>query len=80
MANESCATCGNTYDKTFRVTTADGETFHFDSIECATHRIARTCDHCGCRILGHGMEASDRMYCCAHCAHEAGVTAVADRA
>jgi hypothetical protein len=38
------------------------------------------CEHCGCKIVGHGTEADGTFYCCAHCARESGVTAVADHA
>ena len=75
----TCDTCGNEYDKTFTIT-RDGETRTFDSFECAIHAIASTCAHCGCRILGHGVEAGGAMYCCAHCARESGVSGLADRA
>lgn len=39
------------------------------------------CDTCGndCRILGHGIEANQGIYCCAHCAREAGNPEVSDR-
>jgi hypothetical protein len=30
--------------------------------------LAPTCAHCQCRIVGHGVEANGRMYCCMHCA------------
>jgi len=76
----TCETCGNEYDKAFRVTAADGGEHTFDSFECAIGRLAPTCDHCRCRIIGHGVESAGRMFCCAHCAAETGVTAVADRA
>jgi hypothetical protein len=34
--------------------------------------MAPVCSPCGCRIIGHGVEADDgQMCCCAHCA-EAG--------
>jgi hypothetical protein len=76
-----CDVCGNDYDKAFSVTTSEGETYVFDSIECAIHKIAPECIHCGCRIIGHGIEAHDgRYFCCAHCAQHAGVEGVADRA
>ena len=76
-----CETCGNDYDKTFTVTLAGSEEAHvFDSFECAVHAVAPTCEHCGCRILGHGVEADGSMFCCAHCAEESGVGGVADRA
>jgi hypothetical protein len=43
--------------------------------------MAPTCEHCGCRVIGHGVEAGDgRIFCCAHCAQQSGVDAVADRA
>jgi hypothetical protein len=74
-----CDTCGNDYDKAFQVL-RDGETHTFDSFECAIHMLAPTCAHCGCRIIGHGVEARDAYYCCANCAHQSGVRGVADRA
>jgi hypothetical protein len=76
----TCTVCGNDYDKAFRVHAADGREYTFDSFECAIQELAPTCAHCGCRIIGHGVEADGRMFCCAHCAAEVGVTAVADRA
>jgi hypothetical protein len=75
----TCDMCGNEYDKAFQVVRGD-ETKTFDSFECAIHAMAPTCEHCGCRIMGHGVEAGGRMFCCAHCAKEEGVTDVADRA
>lgn len=75
-----CDVCGNEYDKTFEVLRA-GERHTFDSFECAIHALAPTCEHCGCRVIGHGVEAADgRIFCCAHCAQESGVGALADRA
>lgn len=74
----TCDTCGNEYDKTFTVTKGD-ETRTFDSFECAVALIAPECAHCGCRILGHGVEAGETIYCCAHCArHAAGDGAAAE--
>ena len=74
-----CEMCGNEYDKSFTVTTHDGKRHTFDSFECAIHMVAPTCDHCGCRIVGHGVESDGAIYCCAHCAHEAGVAELVDR-
>jgi nitrite reductase/ring-hydroxylating ferredoxin subunit len=74
-----CETCGNEYDKAFTVTLG-GETHTFDSFEWAIHRLAPQCAHCECRILGHGVEAGDQIYCCAHCASHAGETGPRDRA
>jgi hypothetical protein len=73
-----CEVCGNEYDKAFDVT-RDGETHTFDSFECAIHALAPTCDHCGIRIIGHGIEAGGAMYCCAHCAEASGVAGARDR-
>jgi hypothetical protein len=68
-----CETCGNDYDKPFQVSNV-GRTHTFDSFECAIQSLAPTWEHCGCRILGHGVEANGSMYCCAHCANQKGVT------
>ncbi|MEK6272738.1 MAG: hypothetical protein AABM42_08845 [Actinomycetota bacterium] len=75
----TCDVCGNEYDKAFQIM-RDGETWTFDSFECAIHAIAPTCEHCGCRVIGHGLEANGKIFCCAHCAQEQGVTELADRA
>jgi hypothetical protein len=74
-----CEVCGNEYDKTIEITKA-GESHIFDSFECAIHALAPECEHCGCRIIGHGVEVDGAFYCCAHCAHEVGAMAVRDRA
>ena len=73
-----CETCGNFYDKSFTVTVGK-EAHVFDSFECAIHMLAPECAHCGCKIVGHGVEARGDMFCCAHCAHENGVKEVVDR-
>ncbi len=75
----ACDVCGNDYDKAFEVR-ARGRTFTFDCFECAIHALAPACEHCGCKVIGHGVEADGRFYCCAHCAREAGVRDLADRA
>jgi hypothetical protein len=74
-----CEVCGNDYDKAFDVTKA-GETHTFDSFECAIEALAPRCAHCSCRIIGHGVESGDSIFCCAHCASEEGVGGLADRA
>ena len=74
-----CEVCGNDYDKSFQIMMG-GRSHTFDSFECAIHALAPKCDHCGCRVIGHGVEADGRFFCCAHCAVEAGVVGVADRA
>lgn len=75
----TCDVCGNEYDKTFTVTQGE-RTGTFDSFECAAHAMAPTCPHCGVRILGHGVEADQQIFCCAHCARHAGEHGVTDRA
>jgi hypothetical protein len=74
-----CDVCHNEYDRTFEVV-LDGSRLLFDSFECAIHRLAPVCSHCGCRILGHGMEAAGKMFCCAHCASASGLPDMRDRA
>jgi hypothetical protein len=74
-----CEVCGNDYDKSFEVRLG-GDTHVFDSFECAIHALAPTCEHCGCRIIGHGVESDGRMFCCAHCAEQSGFTGLRDRA
>jgi Rieske Fe-S protein len=73
-----CDVCGNDYDKAFTVIQGDRRGT-FDSFECAIHGFAPTCDHCGCRVIGHGAEADGRIFCCAHCAKHAGVRGLDDR-
>ena len=64
-----CEICGNDYAKSFEIVMA--ETTHvFDSFECAIHALAPSCDHCGCRIIGHGVEGTAAIYCCSHCARQ----------
>jgi hypothetical protein len=76
----TCEVCGNDYDKAIEVAVAGGDSHVFDSFECAIHALAPQCAHCGCKVIGHGVEADGSFYCCAHCARESGVTDVADRA
>jgi hypothetical protein len=73
-----CNVCGNDYDKSFTVTSA-GKTLTFDSFECAIHALAPVCAHCKCKIVGHGVESNDAIYCCAHCARHDGVKGISDR-
>ena len=75
----ACDVCGNDYDKAFTVTMAD-RTQAFDSFECAIHALAPTCGHCGCKVIGHGVEEGGKIYCCANCARQAGAKQVRDRA
>ncbi len=73
-----CEVCGNDYDKAMEIT-REGRTRVFDSFECAIHALAPQCAHCGCRIVGHGVESGGNTYCCAHCAGGEGVEGVRDR-
>jgi hypothetical protein len=73
-----CEVCGNDYDKSFEVITA-GSRHIFDSYECAIHKLAPVCEHCGCKIIGHGVEAEGVFYCCANCARLSGKSQARDR-
>jgi hypothetical protein len=74
-----CERCGNDYDKAFRVEIG-GKSHTFDSFECAIAVCAPQCAHCGTHIIGHGVEADGRMFCCQSCAHAEGVIGIHDRA
>jgi len=74
-----CEVCGNDYDKSFTITSG-GKQHVFDSFECAIHAMAPKCAHCACSVIGHGVENTDAVYCCANCARQSGVKNVADRA
>ncbi len=74
-----CETCGNDYDKAFTVV-MKGVSHVFDSFECAIQGVAPKCDQCECRIIGHGVEADGRIFCCVHCAQRGGETELRDRA
>ena len=73
-----CDHCGNEYDKTFEIR-YDGKTHIFDSFECAIHAMAPECDRCGGKIIGHGVEAGNTIFCCANCARESGEGGLRDR-
>jgi nitrite reductase/ring-hydroxylating ferredoxin subunit len=78
IAMARCEVCGNEYDKSFEVVSG-GEEHTFDSFECAIHALAARCEHCGCAIIGHGVEGDGRIFCCAHCAEVSGVSGIVDR-
>lgn len=73
-----CEVCGNDYDKAFEIRQG-GERHVFDCFECAIHRLAPVCGHCGVRVIGHGVELSGRVFCCASCANKEGVGGFVDR-
>ncbi len=72
-----CEQCGNDYDNAF-VVTINGKSHTFDSFECAINKLAPTCEKCSNHVIGHGIEAGGHIYCCAHCAHLAGVSDAVD--
>jgi len=74
----TCDVCGNDYDKSFEVVLA-GQQHTFDSFECAIHALAPTCAHCGCKVVGHGVEQDGTIFCCAHCAEAENVHGLTDR-
>ena len=73
-----CEVCGNDYDKSFEVIAA-GFRHTFDSFECAIQKMAPICEHCGNRIIGHGIEAKGKFFCCASCARLSGESGARDR-
>ena len=74
-----CEVCGNDYALAFTVETQDGARHVFDCFECAIHRMAPICEHCRVQIVGHGVEADGRFYCCAHCARAEGREGIVDK-
>jgi hypothetical protein len=67
-----CDVCGNDYARPM-VIRVEERMGTFDSFECAIHAMAPTCAHCGCRVVGHGVESGVSIYCCASCARHADV-------
>jgi hypothetical protein len=78
MTEATCKVCGNRYDKPIEVRAGDG-TGLYDCFECAIHDLAPSCENCGVKIIGHGVEAGGTMYCGAHCAGRQGVDELRDR-
>ena len=69
MAMAKCDTCGNEYDRTFTVV-MNARNYVFDCFECAIQKLAPTCGHCGCRVIGHGVDHDGEVYCCDSCVRE----------
>ncbi len=61
-----CEVCGLATRSPIRVI-ANGATHTFDSYQCAIHRLAAECEHCGCRILGRSLESEGRHFCSSEC-------------
>src|SRR3954451_1909027 len=74
----TCEVCGNDYDKAMEIT-RDGESHVFDSFECAIHALAPACDHCGCKVIGHGVEAGGGFFFWAAWASHAGAEGAGHR-
>lgn len=74
---QKCDNCGNDYANAFQVV-MDGEKYVFDSFECAINALAPHCSHCQTRVIGHGVEIGERIFCCARCARSAGVEGLTD--
>jgi hypothetical protein len=75
----TCDVCGNDYDAAFTVDVPGRGSGTFDSFECAIHALAPACEHCGIKIIGHGLQAGGAIYCCGHCAQQGGATGLVDR-
>ena len=73
----ACEVCGNDYYMSFEIH-AQGAVHTFDSLECAAHRMAPICEHCRCRVLGHGVESDGKFFCSAHCSTAAGFKGIVD--
>ncbi|MCM2323155.1 MAG: hypothetical protein NDJ90_07810 [Oligoflexia bacterium] len=73
-----CECCGNEYDKTMRIE-VNGRQHDFDCFECAIHKLAPVCEHCGAPVIGHGVETESMIFCSAHCSRAAGKTGLRDR-
>ena len=56
-----CDVCGNHYDKTMEIRLR-GKTGTYDCFECAIYALAPSCAHCGCRVIGHGVEAKGKIF------------------
>ena len=64
-----CEVCGNEYGQCMEIRLY-GENHTFDCFECAIHALAPHCVHCGCQVIGHGVETNGLLYCSTHCARQ----------
>lgn len=75
----TCEVCGNHYDNLIEIKMSPESPSHkFDSFECAIHHLAPRCDACGVRVMGHGVEVSQTIFCSAHCARLKGFSHLID--
>lgn len=72
-----CEVCENNYEHTFTVIYR-GRHHVFDSFECAIHALAPRCAGCDCRVIGHGVQHEDFIYCSGQCARRKGVKGLVD--
>jgi hypothetical protein len=75
----TCATCGNSYERCLQIT-RDGDSRWFDCFECAITALAPRCAQCSTLIIGHGVQVRDTYYCCANCATLQGNLQLKDHA
>ena len=74
-----CDICGNEYRHPLLIS-VEGRPGRgvYDSFECAIAGHAPRCAHCGCTVIGHGVQDRDTVYCCAACARKTGAVALVD--
>jgi hypothetical protein len=73
-----CEVCSNKYDKGLEVM-LPGRDIRLTALS-ARSGDGPACEHCGCNVIGYGIEVSGRFFCCAHCAKAATSAHVKDRA
>jgi hypothetical protein len=66
-ARGRCDVCGNNQGRLMEIRVQD-KSGTFDSFECAISMMAPICEHCQCRVIGHGLIVRGKVFCCAHCA------------
>lgn len=74
-----CDICGNDYPNALLIS-VEGKPGRgvYDSFECAIAGHAPRCAHCECRIIGHGVQFGEAIFCCASCARHQGVDELVD--
>ncbi|OFZ16494.1 MAG: hypothetical protein A2Z20_03680 [Bdellovibrionales bacterium RBG_16_40_8] len=81
-----CGVCGNVYENLIEIKLKGDPISHwYDCFECAVHSLAPACTKCGVKVLGHGVQIGEKLFCSAHCARAKGYKSavnhvVADRA
>ena len=54
----TCEVCGNEYGPSFEVQ-LKGEAGEFENFEWIIQSPSPNCAHCGCQVMGHGVESTD---------------------